>query len=520
MEQQNKNKPLKLNVKNLVKRHSTSKEKSYNMILNEYYQSIADKNKVQKLKGINKKVVLEIAVKKVLRPDRPCLKRLVLGIRNSLKQKYGSKNNFYTKGIIHQLIKNKYCRINCLFKEMSIINSTQYSLKRFYLKKDCYSKLPSMVNYYKNYLKFFCKPTFKDFKLNNIIQNYGDNKAELYYRKNYLKNKTVEKKKEICEELKLIFNSSIKRIIDKHHLSSSENEESPIKPQKYNYLIKLNSKGKKFNPPKEETLAISECNQTTIKSGLLSQQNSIAKILSTFENDPDARAKRSEINSNCNTNKLNSDYFPGTLGNFKQKFKLETKLENLFDLDASNIKTKEPLTTRYSHHLKISPSKKTSNSPTKILNKNKLKIITKGEKVNMKINIDVNLDNIRSINRATENKLSRNPKDLMIVEDNLKNIETLLNPIFSSANANLNVGSLNININNNFNIQSPRNNQNEISKQKIINSQEKSKLRLSSNNLKFHLKSVSNVYPNKILPQNKPNEEIKIGSIFIKKIRK
>jgi hypothetical protein len=531
MEQQKIN-PLKLNLNNLVKRQK-SKEKSYNIILNEYYKTIVDKQqyKNQKLKGINKKVVYEIAVKKALRPDRPSFKKLIQSVESSMKQKYSSKNENYNKAVILQIIKNKYCRINILYKEIIILSSIQNNLKRFYLKKDSYSKLSSMINYYKNYLKFFCKPTFKDFKLNNIIQGYGDNKAELYYKKNYFKNKAGEKNKELCEELKNIFNSSIKKLIDKHDLSSIDNEENIAKHKNNHNLIKFKSQSTKFNPSKEETLTFSGFNQT-IKSGLLSHQNSIAKIISTFENDSDTYVKKSETNLNGKT-RLKKDYFFGTLGNFKQKSKLKTKFENLFDLEVSNIKQKEPLTTRYYNHLKISPNKKTTNSLPKMYqtlrDKNKFKIIPKKEKINMKIDIAVNLQNICPSNTrsefALENKLSRNSKNIMMgeVEDNLKNIGSLLNPIFSSANAQLNLENFNININNNFNIQSPRNSENEIYKQKKINLQGNKNIRLSSNNLKFHLKSVSNVYPgktNKFFDQNKNTEELNTGMVFFYYYRK
>ena len=45
--------------------------------------------------------------------------------------------------------------------------------------------MPKINDYYKNYHKFFCKPNFSDFTIENIMQTYGDEKAELYYKDNF-----------------------------------------------------------------------------------------------------------------------------------------------------------------------------------------------------------------------------------------------------------------------------------------------------------------------------------------------
>jgi hypothetical protein len=58
-------------------------------------------------------------------------------------------------------------------------------LKRFYSYKESQERLPRIANYYKNYLKFFCSPFFKDFKKNEMVQIYGDDKAKAYYKNNY-----------------------------------------------------------------------------------------------------------------------------------------------------------------------------------------------------------------------------------------------------------------------------------------------------------------------------------------------
>ena len=56
---------------------------------------------------------------------------------------------------------------------------------RFYTTDESEERIPKISNYYKNYLTFFCNPLFRDFPVNRLIQVYGDNKAELYYKNNY-----------------------------------------------------------------------------------------------------------------------------------------------------------------------------------------------------------------------------------------------------------------------------------------------------------------------------------------------
>jgi hypothetical protein len=78
------------------------------------------------------------------------------------------------------------------FKDKMISDYIEEFMHRKYDKNECEERMPKYYHYYKNYLNFFCKPTFKDMKLNEIIQNNGEKKAELYYKKNYLNAKSLD----------------------------------------------------------------------------------------------------------------------------------------------------------------------------------------------------------------------------------------------------------------------------------------------------------------------------------------
>ena len=114
------------------------------------------------------------------------------------------------KGIIdiNDLIDSKNCHLVAIFKDYLISDYIDEFLRRFYKMKESKNRIPKFSDYYKNYLLFFCKPTFSDFYANEIIQSYGEAKAEIYYNKNY-RNKNKEKKKINKEIAKTIFNSSI-----------------------------------------------------------------------------------------------------------------------------------------------------------------------------------------------------------------------------------------------------------------------------------------------------------------------
>lgn len=45
-------------------------------------------------------------------------------------------------------------------------------------------------------IQSFCKPIFKDFDFNKLIQNNGEKKAELYYKNNYQQAKSLDNAKD------------------------------------------------------------------------------------------------------------------------------------------------------------------------------------------------------------------------------------------------------------------------------------------------------------------------------------
>ena len=99
--------------------------------------------------------------------------------------KYGDIQEDFNLLIANQLVFNKSSHLNILYKESKILQDKDEYLRRFYKNKESLKRIPKLNDYYKNYHIFFCKATITDFELGNVLKNYEDNKAEIFYKNNY-----------------------------------------------------------------------------------------------------------------------------------------------------------------------------------------------------------------------------------------------------------------------------------------------------------------------------------------------
>ena len=168
-------------------------------------------NRIRKSFPIKEKIQLNKYEEKL------CTNRLVVNLSSSLKNSLrknqkkdlSDKNYLYMKIVsnnlkkytlspqklnimmINNLIKCKSSHFLAKFKEHLIMDYKEEFLRRIYLKKEFAERMNKIYNYYKNYLKFFCKPTFIVPFANEIIKNYSDLNAECFY-KNNLEKKNVK----------------------------------------------------------------------------------------------------------------------------------------------------------------------------------------------------------------------------------------------------------------------------------------------------------------------------------------
>ena len=94
--------------------------------------------------------------------------------------KYNSSPQDKNIMIVNDLIKCKTCHFLAKFKEYLITDFVDEFFRKIYSKNESYKRIPKIYNYYKNYLKFFCVPTFIVPFANRIIKNYGELNAEYF----------------------------------------------------------------------------------------------------------------------------------------------------------------------------------------------------------------------------------------------------------------------------------------------------------------------------------------------------
>ena len=146
-----------------------------------------------------------------------------------LYSKYGDIQEDYYTLVANQLVFNKSSHLNVFYKESKILKDKEEYLHRYYHNKESIKRIPKLNDYYKNYHTFFCKATLRNFVLGQIIKNYEDKKAEIFYKNNYddsnIKNDDNDKS-EKCDSSslssldnitynKIIFDKRNKEIIDK-----------------------------------------------------------------------------------------------------------------------------------------------------------------------------------------------------------------------------------------------------------------------------------------------------------------
>ena len=140
--------------------------------------------------------------------------------------KYGDIEEDLNLLYINQLVYDKSSHYNIYFKEYLFSNDPDEYLKRFYKRFETNSRIPKLSDYYKNYHLFFCRPNFKDLFISDLMENYGDDKAEIFYKKNFDSTndeKDSEKQKsdsisslDNITDNKIIFTKKTKKIIDKN----------------------------------------------------------------------------------------------------------------------------------------------------------------------------------------------------------------------------------------------------------------------------------------------------------------
>ena len=233
------------------------------------------------------------------------LKKVAL---NQIHKRYGpkAKLKYSYKGLIMEnLIFNKNTHLVSVFKDYMIWDYIEEFLKRFYKGEESNERVPKFASFYKNYLKFFYVPTFKDIFCNEMIHNYSEKKAELFYNENYKSKKEknsfqedygVLEESESDEESetsnannnieKTIFNETVKKKIEKY---------SPI-----NTSMALPESDTKLKPD-DSGLLITSSNETSLVNIMKGMTSPLPKgIPKSKKSENTAKEKENKNNNSKN----------------------------------------------------------------------------------------------------------------------------------------------------------------------------------------------------------------------------
>ena len=190
---------------------------------------------------------------------------------------------------INTLIESKPSHLVAIFKDYMIADFIDEFLRREYHIKECFERLPKFANYYKNYLTFFCKPTFSNFYCNHIVQSFGEAKAEIYYNNNYGKNSKPKKKVTmIGDGLKPLFSSTVKEEIENNNSFVTANNDV-CEDVEVNNVNNIHNTIHNNNNNK--------CNDNTIS---LTMDNSNSRMFIKGTNSKNNKKHKLNINTNTN----------------------------------------------------------------------------------------------------------------------------------------------------------------------------------------------------------------------------
>ena len=243
------------------------------------------------------------------------LKKIAL---NQIHKRYGAKAKLkYTyKGLIMEnLIFNKNTHLVSTFKDYMIWDYIEEFLKRFYKNEESNERVPKFASFYKNYLKFFCVPTFKDIFCNEMIHNYSEKKAELFYNENY---KSKKEKNSLQEDYGLVEESESDEESD---TSNANNNNNNIEKTIFNETVK--KKIERYSPintsmalpesdtklkPDDSGLLITSSNETSLVNIMKGMTPPIPPVPKTKKNESSEKSIKNNNSKNNNSkNKVHNN---------------------------------------------------------------------------------------------------------------------------------------------------------------------------------------------------------------------
>ena len=371
-----------------------------------------------------------------------------------LYSKYGDIDEDYFSLKSNQLIYNRPSHLNAIYKESQYLNSDDEYLKRYYHKYETIQRIPKLSDYYKNYYLFFCKPLFRNFYITELMHNYDENKAEIFYKNNYScekdkkeqnnnNNKNSESSSLLTSldnitDIKNIFNHRNKKIIDNN-----------LNPN--TCTVTLNSESLK--------------NKSNFNSGFISKRSSFESFEKIVKNIVEykkskTKKKKKKFLGNKKHNLVQSNNNIGTNFFSLVKNKIKNSTYSLLDKTKNNkkviffsAKTAKQFASKISSRLDNNKNiyssvghkrnKTYSQSNNHIISTNNNNVSNRNNNIN---NINNNMMNIKYSNFKNFSKLSaalkQNKINMLNNNTNYNNL-SLSNNINNSFRTNFNNGNFN-----------------------------------------------------------------------------
>ena len=259
-----------------------------------------------------------------------------------LYSKYGDIKDDYYTSFTNQVMYKCSSHFNVQYREIKYNDYSIDFFRRFYRKREVIERIPNLYDYYKNYHLFYLKPILRNFYLENLLHNYQDKKAEIFYKNNYTRtsnDKDLSDNNYITSSLsssdyytdnQIIFNSKIKLLLDQNKSKDSsflKLEVSKIKKNNNNSIgdLRLNIKTsdeitlnlilKELKKENKNNSSKKKYQNIKIKTQRNSRKNNSPKIHSkspTFHLKHQIQVIKStnnNLNNNCNCNLISPQMY-------------------------------------------------------------------------------------------------------------------------------------------------------------------------------------------------------------------
>ena len=395
--------------------------------------------------------------------------KIMILSKKIIKEKYGDCNQNYNKHKIFDILFSRNSKFVIKYKEVLIYNCWEEFNKRYYQMNESNIKLIKILKYYLNYLTFFCRPIFVEFYYNNILQNYYDIKADIFYRKNYLKKGEEEE--------------YLKNFTDNND-EDEKIKDSDLEINKFSNLVIFDDKIKDFIETSSNVLtSIAQDNNDINESYRQKIQLSNDKFLTIKNNDDylndlirilntKKKEKKPIVNQNFN---LNYSFFHNKNKSSKNKKSIKKNIV-IFNSNKNTIEN------NFYTNFNITCSK----TKKKISGKSKFKKNSLNSNKNFS---DIKIKYINNSQKKAEKSLNKNLKNINGSDkrNNIKNLDKkfIINNVSANKN-NIKPGLFNLYKRSSINIKS-----NNFKNKNFIN--KKTSFSIYKNN-NSNLNSQSNIY--------------------------